>query len=391
MTSQAPAPSPSTSPKPLRVLLIEDTGDDAALILRQLRLGGYAPLHRRVETAEELRAALDMQPWEVVLCDYSLPQLDAPAAFRILHDEKGLDTPFIIVSGTIGEERAVECIRFGARDFILKDRLARLPHAVARELAEAEARAEQSRTKEQLARAERALLRSEKLRALGQMAAGIAHDLKNILTPLSFRLQMLNQQLKREALTDAQDNIAEMHRTIRTGVQSIDRIRSFSRQSPEAPSEIVNLNLVVQEALALARPRTTSSSATPCELRAELGDAVLIRGSAAELTAALVNLITNSIDAMPGGGNITLRTRTEAGGAQLQVADDGPGMSTEVEKHLFEPFFTTKGEAGTGLGLAMVYATVLRHNGTIGVCTAPGSGATFTLSFPSLPQSGSGS
>lgn len=389
MTNQASAPP--LSPKPLRVLLIEDTEDDAALILRQLRLGGYDPQHRRVETADELRDALDAQPWDVVLCDYSLPELDAPVAFRILHDEKGLDTPFIIVSGTIGEECAVECIRFGAHDFILKDRLARLPRAVARELTEAAARAEQEQTREQLARAERALLRSEKLRGLGQMAAGIAHDLKNILTPLSFRLQMLGRQLKREALHEAQENIAEMHRTIRTGVQSIDRIRSFSRQSPETPAEIVDLNLVTHEALALTGPRIASSGGTPCEIHTELGETVLIRGHAAELTSALMNLLTNSVDALSAGGNITIRTRMQAGYAQLQVTDDGPGMGAEVEKHLFEPFFTTKGDAGTGLGLAMVYATVLRHSGTISVCTAPGQGATFTLSFPSLPQGSPGS
>jgi signal transduction histidine kinase len=380
-------PAQVPAPRPLRVLLIEDSEDDAALILRQLRLGGYAPEPRRVETPEELREALRTQPFEVILCDYSLPRLDAPAAFRILREEQGLDVPFIIVSGTIGEERAVECIRFGARDFILKDRLARLPHAVARELAEAASRTEQARTKEQLARAERALLRSEKLRALGQMAAGIAHDLKNICTPVAFRLQLLTQQLKRESMEEAYANITEMHRTIRTGIQNIDRIRSFSRQSPETPSEIVNLNLIAKEALALARPRITSNRAEPCELHVELGAPPLIRGNPAELTSAVVNLLSNSIDAMPGGGNITVRTREEAGSALLQVTDEGPGLSAEVEKHLFEPFFTTKGEAGTGLGLAMVYGTVMRHAGTISYTTAPGKGATFSLLFPSLQQS----
>lgn len=371
---------------PLRVLLVEDSEDDAALIVRQLRHGGYTPESRRVETADALKAALGAQVWDVILCDYTLPQLTAPEAFRILRESTAQDIPFIIVSGTIGEERAVECIRFGAHDFILKDRPARLPHAVRRELAEAAHRLEQARTREQLARAERVLMRSEKLRALGQMAAGIAHDLKNILTPLSFGLQMLKQQIQSDARAEAQENMAELHKILRTGVQTIDRIRSFSRQSPETPSQIVDLNTLGQDALSIARPRLAASRKTPAGYALDAGSPPRISGDPAELTAALVNLISNSIDAMPSGGTITVRTRAEADGALIQVVDDGPGMSEEVEKHLFEPFFTTKGEAGTGIGLAMVYGTVLRHQGTIAVTTEPGKGTTFSLWFPALEQ-----
>jgi signal transduction histidine kinase len=97
---------------------------------------------------------------------------------------------------------------------------------------------------------------------------------------------------------------------------------------------------------------------------------------------ALVNLIANAIDAMPAGGTITLRSGEGDGGAWVSVADDGPGMPPEVERRVFEPFFTTKGEAGTGLGLAMVQATMRRHGGTVKLVTEPGQGTTFTLWFP---------
>lgn len=238
---------------------------------------------------------------------------------------------------------------------------------------------------EQLDRAEQALRCGEKLRSLGQMAAGIAHDLRNILAPLSFRLQILAQQLKRGSLPGAQDSVAELQKIVRTGIEIIDRIRSFSRQPAEARSESVDLNLLVQESLALARPRLVGRGRRGCHFHTELGmPPPVIKGNASELTAALVNLISNSIDAMPGGGNITLRTRGEAGGACIQIADDGPGMSEEAERHLFEPFFTTKGEAGTGLGLAMVHDTVQRHQGTLSLVTAPGKGTQFSLWFPQL-------
>ncbi|MFO0575269.1 MAG: ATP-binding protein [Polyangia bacterium] len=370
--------------QPLRVLLIEDSAEDAARTLLQLEASGYTPESQRVETAAELRAALAAQAWDVILSDYSLHQLSAPAALQIVREQRGPDTPFILVSGMVGEERAVECIRQGAQDFILKDRPARLPHAIARELADAALRTEQSRIQKQLDRAEQALRCGEKLRSLGQMAAGIAHDLRNILTPLSFRLQLLSQQLKRGSLPEAQESVAELQKIIRTGIELIDRIRRFSQKPAEARSESVDLNLLVQESLALARPRLVGRARSGCHFHTELGSPPVIRGNASELTAALVNLISNSIDAMPGGGNITLRTRDEAGGACIQIADDGPGLSAEAEEHLFEPFFTTKGEAGTGLGLAMVHATVQRHQGTLSLVTGPGKGTQFSLWFPQL-------
>jgi len=369
--------------RPLRVLLVEDSDDDATLILRQLRLGGFRPEAQRVDTLDAVRAALAAQSWDIVLCDYGLPGFNAQDVFALVR-QRHPDVPFIIVSGTIGPEKAVECMRAGVHDFILKDRLGRLPHAIERELAEAARRAEAADTREKLRRAEAALAQSQKLRALGQMAAGIAHDLKNLLNPLSMRLQLLDRQVTRNAKEATAQNVQEMRGILRTGVETIERLQTFSRQAPEARSEAVDLNLICHEAIELARPRMAASRGTPCFLREEFGAPPPIRGNASELLLALVNLLCNSIDAMPGGGTITLRTGAESGGAQVQVIDDGPGMTKEVEKRAFEPFFTTKGEGGSGLGLAMVYGTVLRHEGTVSLVTELGRGTTFSLWFPAL-------
>ncbi len=372
--------------KELRVLLIEDSDDDAELMLRELRLGGYIPKWQRAHRADELRRVLTEQPFDIILCDYTLPELDAPQAFAVVRELK-LDLPFIIVSGTIGEEKAVECIRAGVHDFILKDRLARLPYAVERELVEAALRAEQARMNEQLQRAQDALLRSEKLHALGQMAAGIAHDLTNLLSPLDARLELLEPAraaASKQSPAEARDNISQMRSIVERGVQTIQRLQGFSRQSSEATQESVALNRVAQEALALARSRMASHS-HPCLLQEQLGTPPPIRGSFSELLAAVVHLIGNSLDAMPHGGTITVRTEDEKGEALLQVIDDGPGIPPEVKQHLFEPFFTTKGEAGTGLGLAMVCGTVARHGGVVSLDTEPGQGARFSLKFPAAP------
>ncbi len=135
---------------PLRVLLIEDSEDDAALLVRTLRSGGYELTCERVETAAAMRAALDQQPWDLVISDYSMPQFSGPAALQLLQ-EAGIDLPFIVVSGTIGEETAVSAMKAGAHDFLMKGNLARLVPAVARELREATDRRERRRAEARFA------------------------------------------------------------------------------------------------------------------------------------------------------------------------------------------------------------------------------------------------
>jgi signal transduction histidine kinase len=126
----------------------------------------------------------------------------------------------------------------------------------------------------------------------------------------------------------------------------------------------------------------SSGDRTPCHIVVDSGGPPPIRGAAADLVAAVVNLVANAIDAMPRGGTITVSTGVDDAGPWLEVADDGPGMPPEVRDRVFEPFFTTKGEAGTGLGLAMVYACMVRHAGTVELTSAPGQGSRFRLRFP---------
>lgn len=139
--------------RPLRVLIIEDSEDDVALVLRELRRAGYEPEFQRVETAEEMKEALAGQKWEIVICDYAMPRFNAPAALRVLR-ESGIDIPFIIVSGTIGEDTAVEVMKAGAHDYIMKWNLKRLVPAIERELREAELRRAKRRAEEELRESE---------------------------------------------------------------------------------------------------------------------------------------------------------------------------------------------------------------------------------------------
>lgn len=134
---------------PLRVLIVEDESDDAELVVIELESGGYDPKYKRVDTPAAMNAALDEEPWDIIICDHSMPHFSAPAALTLLK-EKGLDLPFIIVSGSIGEEIAVAAMKAGACDYVLKNNLARLVPAVERELREAWVRIERRRAEETL-------------------------------------------------------------------------------------------------------------------------------------------------------------------------------------------------------------------------------------------------
>jgi len=227
------------------------------------------------------------------------------------------------------------------------------------------------------------LARSEKLRSLGQMAAGLTHDLKNVLNPLSLHAQIIDRAVARGDGERAKESVREMRAVIQRGIEMLERLRGFSRQTPEARTIEVDLSRLATEAVSIARPRMSSRKGALCRIVEDLGEVPPVLARPDEIVAAVVNLVVNAMDAMPDGGTITIRTQADGqGGATITVADDGPGMSPDVQARVFEPFFTTKGAEGTGLGLAMVFATMQRCGGHVALDTAPGRGAAFTLSFP---------
>jgi signal transduction histidine kinase len=237
-----------------------------------------------------------------------------------------------------------------------------------------------ARSNAELRASREALARAHKMQALGTMAAGVAHDLKNILNPLSLYLQLLKRKLKDPA-PDVADSLTEMSEVIRRGVMTIDRLRDFARQKPESAVAAVSLDELTRDAVRLGAARAAARKA-PIRFREELGAPPPVRVSSHEYVNAVVNLVNNAIDALGDHGTVTVSTGTEGDMAVVSVADDGPGMPPEVEKRVFEPFFSTKGADGTGLGLAMVYAFVQRHRGRVSLETAPGKGTRFTLCFP---------
>jgi two-component system, cell cycle sensor histidine kinase and response regulator CckA len=223
------------------------------------------------------------------------------------------------------------------------------------------------------------------------MAAGIAHDLKNMLAPLSLGLDVVKRKLARGDLTEVETAVDDLRQAVARGLEVLRRLRDFSRQSPEANAETVDLNQVVQDAIEITKSYRSPVARDTVSIEEHLGSPPpSILGHAGELVSAVVNLIINAIDAMPDGGTVTISTASDPDGASLVVRDNGPGMTEETQRRLFQPLFSTKGIHGTGLGLAMVYAAVVRDAGSISVDTAPGKGARFTLWFPTAGRSSLG-
>jgi CheY-like chemotaxis protein len=217
-------------PRPLRALIIEDREDDVELLLRELRRGGFDPIFERVETAQAMRAALERQ-WDVVVSDWMMPHFSASEALAVLH-EMERDLPFIMVSGTVGEEAAVAAMRAGAHDFIAKGRLTRLIPAIEREMREAAGRAERLAI-------EQRLRRTQKMEAMGQLTGGIAHDFNNLLGVI-----VANGDLLLEAVKDNAEHTELANEILQSalhGAQLTHRLLAFARQQPLS-TQIVDPN-----------------------------------------------------------------------------------------------------------------------------------------------------
>jgi signal transduction histidine kinase len=240
------------------------------------------------------------------------------------------------------------------------------------------------RAHDELRKTQRALVQAEKLRALGQMASGVAHDLKNILNPLALHVQLVERGAKKGDTSNLASSMQDIRALLARGVQTIERLRDYGQQTREASSAPVDLDHLLEEAATIARPRLAGSKAKVPRIVVEPGGAPPILGRSDEILNAIVNLTINAIDAMKDvGGAVTISTGTADDGCSfVRVSDTGPGMPPDVEARVFEPFFTTKGDQGSGLGLAMVYACMQHHAGTVELKTEVGKGTTFTLRFP---------
>jgi PAS domain S-box-containing protein len=217
--------------------------------------------------------------------------------------------------------------------------------------------------------------RSEKLLALGQMALGVVHDLKNVIMhPLGLQLQRVERAVEQESKDRARTAIAGMRDVLRDGLEAIDRLMNRER----AALVRVDLDPIAWRAIEIGR---TYARQRDIDFDWQPGGPRHIDGDSFDLLAALVNLVFNAVDAIAERGTVTVKTGDGSQMIWLSISDNGPGMTNDVRDRIFEPFFTTKTD-GIGIGLAIVQSCIERHNGSIRVITAPNAGTTMRIELP---------
>lgn len=223
---------------------------------------------------------------------------------------------------------------------------------------------------------------ADKLRALGQLASGVAHDVNNDLAAILGRVQRL---MRNPAYGEIGRDLEVIETAALDSAQTVRRIQNFARQQGAADFEAVDLNGLVRDAIEITRTRwldDAQSLGISYTVELEAADLPPILGDSSQLREVFVNLIINAIDAMPNGGALRISSAKGDGSLRVRFADEGVGIPRRIRERIFEPFFSTKGASGTGMGLAVSYGIVTRHNGRIELESEVGRGTAFTISLP---------
>ncbi len=377
----------------LKVLLVEDSEQDAELILRELRKGGYSPESIRVQTRDEMQKAL-WRPWDIVLCDHSLPGFDSVEALSLVRG-RDPNLPFIIVSGHIGEDAAVDAMRSGANDYIMKGNLKRLVPAIQRELREAQLKREREKTQKELkAKEEELRRREEELRVAREVeklkdefVGMVSHELKNPLTVIIGALRTAVD--KRIPRKEAWGLIKDAIESADSLAAIIDNLLELSRSQ----NSRLALNLEDCDVAEIARKVVTKleGKSSAHKLIVSAGDLPRVRGDPVRIERILYNLVDNAIKYSPEGGEVRVTLSTADGALVVAVSDQGLGISKEDQQRLFRHFERLGNYGGhviegTGLGLRVCQILTEAHGGRIWVDSEPGKGSTFFFSLPLNPS-----
>ena len=418
----------------LRVLIIEDDEAQSRTLSMILRSEGFdvVACTRSAEALERL-ANGDI---DVAVVDLRLPDMDETELLAKLSDQAER-VPMIINTGYGSYTSAREAVNKGAFAYLEKGKdpaelIGHVHRAIAtrltrrseeleavvaertreldqsnkalrrdiiqRKVAEQALRASEAalqeshkqlqETLEELRATREQVIQQERLRAVGEMASGVGHDLNNSLSPVLGYSEMLLEDSRLPG--EVHEFLKWIRKGARDAVAVVARLREFYRPpSPGKSRGAVELGGLLDEVVQLTRPKWRDEAQRKgrrIEFEVQSEDAPWVLGNAAEIREVLTNLVFNAVDAMPSGGLIALRLRGQSGGAVVEVADTGIGMSAEDRAKCIEPFFTTKGRKGTGLGLSVCHGIVQRHGGRIEIDSLPGRGTTVRVFLPAARE-----
>ena len=375
----------------ITVLYLEDDPKDVELVGRLLEDSGYESDITVIGSEAALRINLQRTDFDLILSDCALPAYDGIEALSTARQLRP-EVPFIFVSGTLGEEVAIECVKGGATDYVLKNRLSRLPPVVARALEEARYRKDHEEIKKKLEEMQQAFYQSQKMETIGRLTGGIAHDFNNMLAVVLGYAEVVQRR------TDESDPryqyAGEIVAASRRAAGLVEQLLSYSRNQRLTP-ESLRLNDELEAISKMLQRLVGERVSIEISSVKDLWPVDLDR---VRFDQVMFNMVANARDAIRDSGSviITMENRHLESGelpgnsdlsdgdyVQVRVRDTGSGMDPTVLESIFEPFFTTK-KNGTGLGLAIAKRIALEHHGAIELQSDPAKGSTFTLALPAV-------
>lgn len=358
--------------KSLRVLIVEDSEDDTALVLETLKERDFHPVYKRVETPEEMIDALRQSQWDVVVSDYTMPHFNALSAMRLIK-EAGLDIPFIIVTGSIGEEIAVRAMKAGAHDYMMKDNLSRLSPAIEREMQEAIRRRQHRQADDELKNSRQQLrdlaarLDSIREKERAWIAREIHDELGQLFTSIKYELSLLRKRISKqedrpEAKTDIEERLQSMSELVDVAIKTVQMVATELR-----PGILDDLGLMAtiewQTSDFQQRTRIT------CRLHSDLQAIRLDRERATAVFRIFQEVLTN-IARHAGATRVEIRIKEKSGHLYLDVKDNGRGITDE---EIADP---------KSLGILGMRERVLLLSGEMRISGAPKKGTHVHLKIP---------
>ena len=390
-----------------RILMVDDEVHSLCLLESVLGRLRFKHLRKLTDPTRILEELEEFQP-DLIITDVEMPELDGIQLVEQIRNYLPREAclPILVLTGSQDPQIKRRTLLAGATDILFKPfdsaemqmrvrslLQTRMQHLEIQgqnrvlEQKVAERTAALQEVLAELQASQRQVVQQERFRALGEMAGGVCHDFNNALMAIIGYSDLL---LNDGSLLDNRKVLTHYLRTMNTAgrdaSQVVSRLRDFYR--PREVNDVftaVNVNDLIEEVVALTKPKwhgLALETGRTFRIGVELQKVPSVLGNGAELRETLTNLVFNAVDAMPGGGTITLRTEPLENGVKIEVADSGTGMTEEVRQRCLEPFFSTKGKEGTGLGLAMAFGIIRRHEGTLEIDTAPGKGTTFRLTLP---------
>ncbi|TMK82537.1 MAG: response regulator [Actinobacteria bacterium] len=369
----------------MRILIAEDDTASRLILAQILKQLGH-DVTATANGAEAWRV-FEREHVPLLISDWMMPDPDGlELCRRVRAADRGKYTYIILLTALGGKENYLEAMSAGVDDFVTKPFDADQLHARVR-VAERILGLQRELTHLELSQQQ--VIRQERLRALGEMASGIAHDFANALSSIiGFSSILLRNPADLDDKEKVRRYLGLICKSGEDASQLVRRMREFYRQRNHVEVfKPVNLNDVATMAVSLTEPKWRTQAradGSKIEVETRLTEIPLVRGNEAELRDVLINLIFNAVDAMPHGGRLMIGTGVDDthGTVLVEVRDTGSGMAEDVRRRCLEPFFTTKGERGTGLGLAMAYGILQRHGGSIEIESELGKGTTFQLRLP---------